>query len=88
MLKRIWNVGNKLKGYTDKLVFSFIDVKAYRKVQNNLVKETTFFTKEDVENAEANHAQRIEIVEGLQKKSDSFGKNKDGMLKWQLVLKI
>lgn len=67
LLKRIWNVGNKLKGYTDKLVFSFIDVKAYRKVQNNLVKETTFFTKEDVENAEANHVQRIEIVEGLQK---------------------
>lgn len=67
LLKRIWNVGNKLKGYTDKLVFSFIDVKAYRKVQNNLVKETMFFTKEDVENAEANHVQRIEIVEGLQK---------------------
>lgn len=39
LLKRIWNVGNKLKGYTDKLVFSFIDVKAYRKVQNNLVKK-------------------------------------------------
>lgn len=67
LLKKIWNVGNKLKGYTDKLVFSFIDVKAYRKVQNNLVKETMFFTKEDVENAEASHAQRIEIVEGLQK---------------------
>lgn len=67
LLTRIWNVGNKLKGYTDKLVFSFVDVKAYRKVQNNLVKETMFFTKEDVENAEANHAQRIEIVEGLRK---------------------
>ena len=67
LLKKIWNVGNKLKGYTDKLVFSFIDVKVYRKVQNNLVKETMFFTKEDVENAEANHAQQIEIVEGLQK---------------------
>ena len=67
LLKKIWNVGNKLKGYTDKLVFSFIDVKAYRKVQNNLIKETMFFTKEDVENAEANHAQRIEIVKGLQK---------------------
>ena len=67
LLSRIWKIGNQLKGYTDKLVFSFIDVKAYRKVQNNLVKETTFFTKEDVENAEANHAQRIEIVEGLQK---------------------
>ena len=47
--------------------FSFVDVKAYRKVQNNLVKETVFFTKENVENAEANYAQRIEIVQGLKK---------------------
>jgi DNA repair photolyase len=67
LLRRIWNIGNQLKGFTDKLVFSFVDVKAYRKVQNNLVKETILFTKEGVENAEANHAQRIEIVEGLQK---------------------
>ena len=76
LLTRIWNVGNKLKEYTDKLVFSFVDVKAYRKVQNNLVKETMFFTKEDVENAEANHAQRIEIVEGLVKIRDAW--HKDG----------
>lgn len=74
LLKRIWNVGNQLKGYTNKLVFSFVDVKAYRKVQNNLVKETMFFTKEDVENAEANHAQRIEIVEGLQKIQEAWHK--------------
>ncbi|MBR1682890.1 MAG: DUF1848 domain-containing protein [Bacteroidaceae bacterium] len=67
LLTRIWHIGNKLKGYTDKLVFSFVDVKAYRKVQNNLVKETMLFTKEDVENAEANYVQRIEIVEGLKK---------------------
>lgn len=67
LLTRIWNIGNKLKGFTNKLVFSFVDVKAYRKVQNNLVKETVFFTKEDVENAEANYAQRIEIVQGLKK---------------------
>ena len=67
LLTRIWHVGNKLKGYTDKLVFSFVDVKAYRKVQNNLVKETMLFTKDDVDNAEANHAQRMEIVQGLQK---------------------
>lgn len=66
LLKRIWNIGNQLKGHTDKLVFSFIDVKIYRKVQSNLVKET-MLSKEDVENAEANHAQRIEIVEGLRK---------------------
>ena len=67
LLTRIWHIGNKLKGYTNKLVFSFVDVKAYRKVQNNLVKETVSFTKENVENAEANYAQRIEIVQGLKK---------------------
>ena len=72
LLTKIWNVGNKLKGYTDKLVFSFVDVKTYRKVQNNLVKETMSFTKENVENAEANHAQRIEIVQGLQKIRDAW----------------
>ena len=75
LLTRIWNVGNKLKGYTDKLVFSFVDVKAYRKVQNNLVKETMSFTKEDVENAEANYAQRIEIVEGIKKIREAWHKN-------------
>lgn len=74
LLTRIWNVGNKLKDYTDKLVFSFVDVKAYRKVQNNLVKETMLFSKEDVENAEANHVQRIEIVQGLQKIREAWHK--------------
>ncbi len=72
LLTRIWHIGKKLKGYTDKLVFSFVDVKAYRKVQNNLVKETMLFTKEDVESAEANHAQRMEIVEGLKKIRDAW----------------
>lgn len=65
LLTRIWHVGNQLKGYTEKLVFSFVDVKAYRKVQNNLVKETGCFTKDDVETAEMNPAQRKELVEGL-----------------------
>lgn len=37
LLKRIGNIGRQLKGYTEKLVFSFIDIASYRKVQNNLV---------------------------------------------------
>jgi len=65
LLTRIWHVGNELKGYTDKLVFSFVDVKAYRKVQNNLIKETSYYTKEDVEKAEMSDVQRMEIVDGL-----------------------
>lgn len=67
LLTKIWHIGNELKGYTDKLVFSFVDVKAYRKVQNNLVKETPYYTKENVEQAEMTDAQRTEIVEGLVK---------------------
>jgi DNA repair photolyase len=65
LLKKIRHVGSQLKGYTNKLVFSFVDVKAYRKVQHNLTKETSFFTKNDVENAELNSAQMTEIAEGL-----------------------
>ena len=67
LLKRVWNIGNKLKGFTDKLVFSFVDVKAYRKVQNNLVKETNCFTKDDVESAEMSEEQRCEVIDGLVK---------------------
>lgn len=67
LLSRIWKVGNMLKGYTDKLVFSFVDVKAYRKVRNNLVKETSYFSKENVETAEMTDWQQQEVVEGLVK---------------------
>lgn len=65
LLSRIRGIYNCIKGYTDKLVFSFVDVKAYRKVQNNLIKETPFFTTDTVENAEMTYSERMEIVKGL-----------------------
>ena len=65
ILSKIWKIGNELKGYTNKLVFSFVDIKAYRKVKNNLVKETSLFTKENVEEGEGSDTQRNEIIEGL-----------------------
>ena len=72
LLSRVWKIGNQLKGYTDKLVFSFVDVKAYRKVQNNLVKETPYFDKESIEAAEAKDWQRQELAEGLAKLRDAW----------------
>ena len=36
LLERIGTIGRQLKGYTNKLVFSFIDIAPYRKVQRNL----------------------------------------------------
>lgn len=67
LLTKIFHIGNQLKGCTDKLVFSFVDVRAYRKVQNNLVKETSLFTKDNIESAEPEGDKRTEIVEGLAK---------------------
>lgn len=81
LLSRIWHIGNQLKGYTEKMVFSFVDVKVYRKVQNNLVKETNCFTKENVESAEMSAMQRKEIVEGLVKLREKW--HSDG---WSITL--
>ena len=36
LLERITKIGRQLKGYMEKLVFSFIDIASYRKVQKNL----------------------------------------------------
>jgi DNA repair photolyase len=38
LLKKIENIGNQLKGYTEKLVFSYADIALYRKVKSNLEK--------------------------------------------------
>lgn len=40
LLGKIENIGNKLKKHTEKLVFSFTDIKLYKKVQNNLRKNS------------------------------------------------
>lgn len=81
LLTKIWHVGNQLKGYTDKLVFSFVDVAAYRKVQSNLVKETPFFTKDNVSSAEMTPEQRQEILDGLVKIREAW--RKEG---WDITL--
>ena len=81
ILTKVWRIGNQLKGYTRKLVFSFVDIKAYRKVQNNLIKETSLFTKDSVEYGEGTDTQRQEIIEGLCKLRDIW--ENDG---WDLTM--
>jgi DNA repair photolyase len=39
LIKRVKKIGDELKDYTEKLVFSFVDISIYKKVQNNLNKE-------------------------------------------------
>lgn len=38
LLEKVENIGKRLKGYTEKLVFSYADIKSYRKVKANLEK--------------------------------------------------
>ena len=37
LLQKAKNIGNQLKGYTEKMVFSFADIAAYKKVRANLI---------------------------------------------------
>lgn len=72
LLTRIWHIGNRLRGLTTRLVFSFVDVGNYRKVRSKLLKETTCFTPADVLSAEPSARQRRELIDGLVKIRDAW----------------
>lgn len=72
LLSRIWHIGNRLRGLTSRLVFSFVDVAAYRKVRSNLVKETAIFTPDSVLSAEPSPGQRLELIDGLTRLRDAW----------------
>ena len=74
ILKKIWRVGNLIKGTTEKLVFSFVDISAYKKVQHNLVRGTKAFNSGNVMSAEMTTDQRREVVEGLVKIRQSWSR--------------
>jgi DNA repair photolyase len=51
LLLKIKNIGDKLFGWTEKMVFSYIDIDDYRRVKNNLAKENIkyrSFSKQDM----------------------------------------
>lgn len=43
LLAKAQNIGDQLKGYTEKMVFSYADIRTYRKVQANLTKNCINF---------------------------------------------
>lgn len=68
LITKIENLGRELVDYTNKLVFSFIDVLEYKKVQNNLTKECEkFFNKDNVLKAEFTKEQKEEFASGIQR---------------------
>lgn len=71
-LERIERLGKRLRGATEKMVYSFVDIKTYRKVQNNLAKDIALFSGGDVVSAEPSEMQMIQITEGLCRLRDTW----------------
>jgi DNA repair photolyase len=65
LLKKMENIGSQLRGYTDKLVFSFADIKLYNKVQNNLRKNSIPYQEFDERTMN-------EFAKGLQQLNNSW----------------
>jgi DNA repair photolyase len=65
LLLKIEKVGNQLKNYTDKLVFSFADIKIYKKVQNNLRSNA-------IQYQEFNERTMNEFAAGLQRLNENW----------------
>ncbi len=70
-LDKIANIANQISGLTHKLVFSFVDVKNYRKVESNLI-TSGFFSAANVYRAEANVEQMQAIAKGLARLKDKW----------------
>lgn len=80
LLRKLETIGNQLKEYTNKLVFSFADIKLYKKVQNNLRKATINYT-------EFNERTSYEIASGLQELNKTWKFKEIGTCAEQLDLK-
>lgn len=66
LLEKIENIGNQLKGYTEKLVFSYADIAIYRKVQSNL-------KKNGIISRDWSEDEMRELARGLEKLNQSWG---------------
>lgn len=66
LLNKIHKIGDQLKGYTEKLVFSYADIQAYRKVQTNLEKNKIQYREFDL-------SDMLYFAEQLAKLNSSWG---------------
>ena len=65
LLDRVKSIGDQLKGYTEKLVFSFADIIDYRKVQSNL-------QHRHIRYREFTESDMISFAEGLQQRNQDW----------------
>ena len=66
ILEKVGRIGSQLRGYIEKLVFSFADIRAYRKVQANLIKSYIHFREFEEEDM-------LAIARGLSELNCNWG---------------
>ena len=66
LLRKAEAIGNELKGYTEKMVFSFADIAAYRKVRANLVNN-------NIRYREFGETDMLQFAAGIQHLNQAWG---------------
>ena len=66
LLAKVERVGNQLKGYTERMVFSFADIAVYRKVRSNLLNNNIHYR-------EFAEPDMVEFASGIQKLNQNWG---------------
>lgn len=66
LLAKAENIGSQLKGYTEKMVFSFADISAYRKVRSNLINN-------NIRYREFRDEDMLEFAAGIQQLNREWG---------------
>lgn len=66
LLAKVERVGNQLKGYTERMVFSFADIAVYRKVRSNLLNNNIHYR-------EFAEPDMVEFASGIQKLNRNWG---------------
>lgn len=66
LLDKVKNIGDQLRGYTEKLVFSYADIAAYKKVKANL-------DHNNIHYREFTEADMVDFASGLQALNKSWG---------------
>ena len=66
LLAKAENIGSQLKGYTEKMVFSFADISAYRKVRSNLINN-------NIRYREFHDEDMLEFAAGIQQLNQEWG---------------
>lgn len=79
LLERISKIANHLILYTDKLVYSYVDIAIYKNVLKNILKniikeDESIFNSKNILKSEFNIEQKIEFAEKIQKLSKDWRK--------------